>query len=87
VQAGLFLKEDFEYQISENPNVTMRYVLYSLKEEAWRLPALRLVIQVLNKVGRTEESIDRMIGKLLGYSDKEIDDYIEAGRHTVYLRR
>jgi hypothetical protein len=87
VQLGLFLKDVFEFQISENPMITIRYVLYSLKEEAWRLPALRMIIQVRNKIGRTEESIDRIIGKLLGYPDEEIDDYIEAGRHTVYLRR
>jgi hypothetical protein len=87
VQLGLFLKDVFEFQISENPMITVRYVLYSLKEEAWRLPALRMIIQVRNKIGRTEESIDRIIGKLLGYPDEEIDDYIEAGRHTVYLRR
>lgn len=87
VQSGLFIKDVFEYEVSENPKIAMKYVLYSLKDEAWRLPALKLVIQVMSKIGRTEESIDRIIGKLLGYSDKEIDDYIEAGRHTVYLGR
>jgi hypothetical protein len=53
----------------------LRYVLYCLKGEEWRLEAMFLVKKTLLKM-RADEGIDRITGALLGYSDEEIDQYV-----------
>lgn len=87
VDNGLLVKGVFEFRASSKPVVDVRYVMYALKDEAWRIPALKLALRVMNKVGRADESVDRIIGDLLGYAEEEVDKYIEAGRHTVYLKQ
>jgi hypothetical protein len=63
-------------------NVKVRYVLYALKHEAWRIPAMILAIKVQRKVSGPgpNEALDRITGALLGYTDDEVDAYCASYR-------
>lgn len=87
VENGLLVKDVLEFKASNSPVVVTRYVMYALKDEAWRIPAMKLTLQTMNRVGRADESVDRIIGALLGYSEEEIDEYIGAGRHNIYCKK
>lgn len=87
VENRLLVKDVLEFQSSGSPVVVTRYVMYALKDEVWRIPAMKLTLQTMNRVGRADESVDRIIGGLLGYSEEEIDEYIDAGRHNIYCKK
>jgi hypothetical protein len=80
VKAGQFVKEEF-IVLAGDPEVSVRYVLYALKGEEWRIPALKLVLRTQLKTGgrAAQEGIDRITGALLGYSEEDIDEYIRQG--------
>jgi hypothetical protein len=53
----------------------VRYVFYALRNEAWRIPAMILVLHQQLKVPGPSEAIDRITGALLGYTDEQNDAY------------
>lgn len=55
----------------------VRRVLYALPEETWRIDAMLLVCQVVNRLQRWDEGLERVTGKLLGYSEHQIDKFVE----------
>lgn len=57
-----------------------RCVLYALAAEAWRIPAMFLLMEVDLKIPRWDEGIDRINGALLGYADDQIESYVQARR-------
>jgi hypothetical protein len=56
--------------------VSIRRVLYALPGEVWRIEAMLLVCQVANRLARWDEGLERVIGKLLGYEDRQIEAFI-----------
>jgi hypothetical protein len=56
-------------------NVEVKYVFYALRQEAWRIPAMILVLNQQLKVRMPSEAMDRITGALLGYTEEEIDAY------------
>jgi hypothetical protein len=62
-------------------NAKVKYVFYALKDEAWRIPAIILVMNAESKLPMPNEATDRITGALLGYTDEEID------AHCAYYRR
>jgi len=83
VKAGRFCKDEFEIEGAVDPRtdrpVKTRYVLYALKEEQWRIPAMIMVKQTMRRTkNRPDEGIDRMIGSLLGYTCEQNDEYIST---------
>jgi len=81
VESGRFVKEEMTFDVA--PEVSVRYVLYALKGEEWRISALKLVLREMKRTGKAgQEGIDRITGALLGYSEEEIDEYIKQG--TLY---
>ena len=87
VENGLLVKDVLEFQSSDSPVVVTRYVMYALKDEIWRIAAMKLTLRAMNRVGRADESVDRIIGGLLDYSEEEIDEYIDAGRRNIYCKK
>lgn len=79
VTSGRFAKGEHEF--SPSPGVLVRYVFYALRSEEWRIPAVKLVIQQMQRMGRSDEGIDRITGALLGYTEQEIDDYVKLSPH------
>jgi len=80
VRSGLFVKGTRVFEAAIDPRtgrpVQVRYVLYALKAEAWRVNAMFLVKETLRKLRYRkgpDEAIERMTNNLLGYSDEDFE--------------
>jgi hypothetical protein len=51
----------------------IKYVLFALKDEAWRVDAMTLLKKQFEKTGKWNETCERMECFLLGYSEEETD--------------
>jgi hypothetical protein len=90
VSSGRFAKGMEIYEGSIDPRngrlQRVKYVLYALKTEQWRIPAMFLVIRTtLRTKVLPDEGLLRMESALLGYSDAEIDAYIARWRASVNI--
>lgn len=57
----------------------VRYVLYAVRAEQWRIPAALLTIRTLFKVNAlADEGLERLLCALLGYSDDETAACLET---------
>jgi len=72
VQNGQLTEHSF---LLQNDEVLTKYQLYSLPSESWRLQAYELLMRSGQESG-WNESMERMQGSLLGYSEEENDMYI-----------
>jgi hypothetical protein len=76
VASGRFVRGETTVEAAYHPklerNVLVRYVFFALKDEAWRINAIRLLLKESAKSG-WNETCERMEGSLLGYTDKEND--------------
>jgi hypothetical protein len=81
VNTGEFVRGETEIPGPYHPvwkrDIRTKFVFYALKDEAWRIPAMILAINVQGKVSGPgpNEALDRITGALLGYSDEEVDAY------------
>jgi hypothetical protein len=58
----------------------VRYVLYALSDERWRIPAMVLALDLLGRTpGLADEGLERMICALLGYTPEETAACLDAG--------
>jgi hypothetical protein len=84
VEKGLFKKASRIFDLAINPKTgkpyRIRYVLYALAGEEWRMPALLLTKEISLKVKMPNEAIDRIVSTLLGYSEQEIEAHFSFGR-------
>jgi len=82
VKVGTLIKAEKIFDLAYDPrlgrNRRMRYVLYCLKGQEWRLEAMLLTLKAMLIVGKYDEGIERIRGSLLGYTDEEIDKHISA---------
>ena len=82
VRSGAFMKAERSFELAFDRrigrNLRIRYILYCLKGEEWRIEAMFLALKVRLTVRGYDEGIDRIVGALLGYSDDEVDSYIAA---------
>src|SRR4051812_35543675 len=71
VGENLFEKAERVFELPVDPRTgrprRLRYVLYSLVDENWRIRAMLVALETMMKMGRADEGIDRMMGALLGY--------------------
>lgn len=56
----------------------VRHVLYALPNEAWRIDAMLLLFDVYEQQGGWDAGLERMTGKLLGYSDKSVEAFLRG---------
>jgi hypothetical protein len=90
VSNGLFVRGEETYtgafHSGLNRNEQIKYVFFALVEEAWRIPALSLLLRVRYRMNSWQsEEVERMEGFLLGYTDEEVDawcDHRFAGTPT-----
>lgn len=77
VEAGRLVRRELIVMPS-NPirELAMRIVCYALPTETWRIDAYLLLHQQGDKFGWSE-TCERMEGTLFGYTDEQIDMYIE----------
>lgn len=84
VRNGLMIKEEMVFTLQNNPKTgrscRVKYVLYALANEQWRIPAMFLAIKTMLRIGRADEGIDRMMSALLGYTDEQIDAFVQQRR-------
>jgi hypothetical protein len=55
----------------------LKYVFFAERSEAWRIRALALVIRTYQRMGRTDEGVERIESALLGYTEDEIDAWCD----------
>jgi|SRR5580700_2638856 hypothetical protein len=82
VALGIFKKAEQIFDLAFDPSISrhqrVRYVLYCLKGEEWRMNAMFLALKTRMAVDGYDEGIERIIGSLLGYPDDEISRYVAA---------
>jgi hypothetical protein len=59
----------------ENGSIIRKEFEFALKGEEWRIQAMQLLHQQFTKTGQWNETCERIEGRLLGYSEKENDDW------------
>jgi len=55
----------------------MRKVLYATVNEAWRIPAMRLIDDAYLKLPGWRPDLERLIGSLLGYDSEDVELFIQ----------
>jgi hypothetical protein len=82
-----FAKGTKIYELALDPGTgrshNVKYVLYALKGEEWRIPAMFVVLDTSFRMKEHEEAIDRLTGALLGYTDTEIDEFVAKSAYTA----
>jgi hypothetical protein len=77
INSGEFIRGEMIQELAYHPvwkrNVTVKYVFFALKNEAWRIPAMMLVLTTRLKTEAPDVTSERLVGALLGYSEAEID--------------
>jgi hypothetical protein len=75
VAAGAFVKGELVQELADpelGTRARVRYVLYALAAEHWRVPAALLAIRTRMQVNAlADEGLERLLCALLGYSDEE----------------
>jgi hypothetical protein len=72
---GVLIKHQYYSINPDRPDIdSMRTVLYALTKESWRINAFILMDELENKV-KWNDTLERMEGMLLGYTDWENDAY------------
>ena len=81
VRSGLFVRDeavlDFGFDARSGCNAHIKYVLFALSAEAWRIPAFILVKKVALRMRRNPEEIERLESMLLGYTDEEVNAWCD----------
>lgn len=77
VASGQFTRGEItlesSYSVSLGRNAQIRYVFFAPVDEAWRITALSLLRESFAKSQCPwNEALERMEGRLLGYSDEEV---------------
>lgn len=79
VSSGTFLRaeETFEGSYAEKlgRNSLVKYVLFVVPEEEWRIKALFLLLRELYRTFEWNETCERMQGYLLGYTKEQQDEW------------
>jgi hypothetical protein len=82
VANGRFVRGDEtysgEFHAGLGRNVNIKYVFFAIAEEAWRIPALSLLLRIRYGMGSWQsEEFERMESLLLGYTDEEVDAWCD----------
>lgn len=82
VDSGRFVRGEETYEAEFHPELgrlmRMQYVFFALSEEAWRIPALALLLRVRYRMNsHRSEEVERIESTLLGYTEEEIDAWCD----------
>lgn len=83
LEAGRFVRDETQLTLAFHPtlqrHVQLKYVFFALASEAWRIPAAILLLHSSLKVpGPRQESAERMMSALLGYTEEQIDAWCDS---------
>ena len=82
VEREEFGKAERTFELAYDPRIgrnrRVRYVLYCLRGEEWRLEAMFLALRTRMAMGKSDEGIERIIGALLGYSNDDVGRHVAA---------
>lgn len=82
VDCGMFVKDEFECKLrihqKNRKEIGIKYVLYSLKNQEWRIGIMKAVVFAMLDENFDRDVIDKITGMLLGYDDKDIAKYIAS---------
>ena len=85
VADGTFVRREVIYQ-PEGPGLPSRCVYFALAKEEWRIEAMHRINERLFVRGEaTSPDTERQIGRLLGYSEADIEHFI--GRFESFPRQ
>ena len=77
VKSGQFLRAEMiiegSYIERLGRSEMIKHVLFCVPDEAWRIPAMHLLNVQFSKTGKWNETLERMQGALLGYTEQEND--------------
>jgi len=82
VRSGRFVRGEEtyigEYHTGLGREMKIQYVFFALTEEAWRIPALALLLRVRYRMNsHHSEEVERMESALLGYTEEEVDAWCD----------
>jgi hypothetical protein len=81
VAEGLLVKDERSERLvyrEDGTQIDVRNVLYATADEAWRIPAMRMVQDIYAAMGPGwRPDLERMIGSLLGYDQQHVELFIE----------
>ena len=84
VRNGRFVTSQLVFEAAIDPRtkkpLRIKYVLYALPSEQWRLESMRLALETLFTMGGADEGLDRMMGSLLGHTAEEIEVFVRNHR-------
>lgn len=89
VQNGDFVRGETlvagPYSEKLDRDTEIKYVFFALKDEAWRIDAMILLVEQWAKTNEWNETCERIESALLGYSDEEIDAWCKKSitRHAL----
>ena len=79
VASGQFLRAEREIEGSYSEklgrNAKIRHVLFCIPDQAWRIHAMFLLKEQFYKTGKWNETLERIEGALLGYTEEENDSW------------
>lgn len=76
VDDGTIVRREVVY-CPQGPGLPCRYLYFALADEEWRIEAMHQINENLFVRGEpTSPEIERQIGRLLGYAETEIEQFI-----------
>jgi hypothetical protein len=85
VSSGRFVKREVIEPSSSNGSAAARTVFFATPSDAWRIDAYLALMGSAQVVGWSEE-LERQQGRLLGYTERENDAYLEFLRKRSSIR-
>lgn len=85
VQAGRLIRRDEIYQPHDHP-IAAQYVYYALPGEEWRIDEMHALQLISHAGGPWTEEDERRTGFLLGYSQDEIQAWLNWTRGKIRYR-
>ncbi|MCP2091956.1 UNVERIFIED_ORG: hypothetical protein J2Y81_008062 [Paraburkholderia sediminicola] len=77
VAQGILHSHEEIFDTKKRPGHRIGQVLYAVKGEEWRIPALEFIRQHINRNGDGVENLERLEGALLGYERWQNDCWID----------
>jgi len=88
VAEGLFVKDvRIVNFVLDGVETSMKSILYATANEAWRIPAMRMVEDIYHSMGPGwRPDLERVKGSLLGYDRNDVELFIErlASRGKIF---
>lgn len=87
VRDGKIIGRDYHYT-SSNGGIVTRCLFYAVPGEEWRIEEAHVIQRaIFSGLRKATQADDIRLGQLLGYSDQEIQAYLDHVRHLRHLTK